>query len=210
MADSLLREVDDDVRAERIAKLWMRYRTHLLVLVMAIVLASIGDAAWEHHQQTRGGELLLQLSHAQGLLESGKSAQAVKAFADIAAHTDGDIHTIARLWQARAAGANGAKDEAIDILKQTTQATSGLWGDIACLRLAGLDAKEATCLTAKKDSPLAAQRAQWAAANAWAAGDAAQATTLLTQLVADKNTPPSIRDEAQSWLGAMAQEKDSK
>lgn len=210
MADSLLREVDADVRAERLAQFWVRHRMHLFMIVAAIILASIGEAVWQHHEQTRGGELLLQLTDAQTLLESGKGTEAAKAFAAIAARTEGDIHAIARIWQARAAAATGAKDEAIDILKQTTNANPGLWGDIACLRLAGLDPKEAACLTAKKDSPLSAERAQWAAANAWAAGDHPQAVAALTQLVADKNTPPAIRDTAQSWLDFMTAEKASK
>ncbi len=210
MVDMLMSEVSADVRAERLAQLWMRHRMHLLLFVIAVILASIGSSIWEHYQDRRGGALLLQFTEAQHLLEQNKNGDAATSFSDIAQHTDGDLHNLARIWQARALVAAGRKDEATDVLRQVTYATSGLWGDIACLRLASVDIKAADCLNEKKKSPLAAERAQWAAAQAWAKGDTAQAVTILKSLVEDPSTPETVRANAQSWLATANAPKERK
>lgn len=210
MVDMLLSEVSADVRAERLAQWWMRHRMHLLLLVMAIILGSIGSTVWQHYQDKRGGELLLQFNQGQEMLDGGKNAEAAKVFGGIAQQTKGDVHSLARIWQARALAAAGSKDEAADILRQTAYADAGLWSDIACLRLAGVDFKAADCLNDKKTSPLAAERAQWAAAGAWASGNSEQATMILNKLIDDKTTSAAMRAHAQSWLTTVNAPKERK
>jgi hypothetical protein len=89
------------------------------------------------------------------------------------------------------------------VLRGASAHGSALWGDIACLRLAALDAAAATCLEEKKTTPLAWQRAQWAAANAWAAGDLAKAQAILTRLATNEELPPEAQVQMQQWLDTV-------
>lgn len=206
MVDLLMNEVSADMRAERMAKLWARYRGALLALVAVIVLGTAGYTIWQHQREVRGGEQLARLIQAQDLLTQGKSLAAGEIFGEVAAQTKGDTHELARVWQARAALASGNRPESITLLKPIST-THSLWGDIACLTLAGLDAKEATCLTSETPSPLMALRHQWAASAQWSQGDGAGATARLNPLIENPTTPESVREQAKTWRDAIAAEK---
>ena len=207
MTDSLLNEVDADVRAERIANLWMRYRMKLLVAIIAIIAATTAATLWQNYQEKRGGELLLRFTDAQALYNQGIRSGAADAFAAIAADTHGDMQTIAKIWQARALAELGKTPEAVAVLTPAS-AGSGLWPDVACLRLAGLDTKAAApCLASKKDSPLINQRHEWQAATVWSEGDHAGAMAILEQLETSADTSEPTRARATEWLATMRAEK---
>lgn len=102
MADSLMQEVNADVRAEKMAALWKRYRQPLLVFCIVLVLATAAGQLWQHHRQTRGVEWMTQLVQAQEILAKGDAEGAAEAFAAVAEHATGDARTMAFIWQARA------------------------------------------------------------------------------------------------------------
>lgn len=204
MADYLLQEVDADVRAERMAALWRRYRQPVAVFCVTLVLATAAGQIWQHHRQTRGAAWMAQLTKAQEMLGKGDAEGAAVAFAAVADAASGDARDVARIWQARALTAADKKSEAVAVLKQIDTHRASLWADIACLRLTALDAKEAGCLAAATASPLAAQRTLWQAATEWQAGDKTKAAATLDALIVDANTPEPLRQQAQSWRAALA------
>ena len=201
--DGLLREVDDDVRAEQIMQLWRKYRSLLAVAVISIIVATTGDTLWQNYRVHRGGVWLEKLTAAQALFAQGKYADAEKGFGTVAGEASGELADVAHIWQARSLVGAGKMAEAIALLKTTAAHGHGLWADVACLRVAAINAKEATCLADKKDSPLVWQRQQWAAAELWKAGDHAKAIETVNALVADANTPEAARAELQQWLATM-------
>ena len=207
MNDSLFNEVDADVRAERITQLWMRHRMHLLLIVIALIVGTAANVLWQNYQEKRGGELFQRFTDAQTLYDQGKQADAAVAFGAITEHAHGDILTLAEIWEARALAASGDKAKAITVLTHAVQDSTGLWSDLACLRLVSLDSEATTCLANKKDSPLANQRHEWQAANAWAAGRHAEAITLLEQLLTSADTSDATRARIDGWLATMRAEK---
>ena len=210
MADSLLKEVDQAMRADRAAALWAKHRQTVIMCVVALILGTAANSAWQYIRETRGAEKMLAFSESQKLLVAGKPADAAKAFAAIADDSRGELHDLARIWQARALSTQGKKPEAISALKQAVAGDS-VWADIACLRLAGLDSKESSCLSAQKNSPLATTRAEWDAANMWAKGDSKAAIASIEAQIADKDTSDAARDRLTQWLAGMkAQAKDAK
>ncbi|MFZ4540607.1 MAG: hypothetical protein ACOYNL_02205, partial [Rickettsiales bacterium] len=169
------------------------------------------NSIWQHQRAKKGGEMLLQLTEAQKLLEGGKADEAATQFGVIAADARGEFKDLALVWKSRALLAANKKLEAIEALKNAVADGSSLWTDVACLRLAGLDAKAAeTCLNAKANSPLAATRAEWSAANLWAKGDHAGAIAAIEKIMADKNTDTESRERLQQWLNSMKQQQESK
>ncbi len=203
MADHLLQEVDADVRAENLHQLWRDYRSKLLFLVVAILVATAGSTVWKSYQEKRGAVLMTALSEAQTLYTQGKFADAAAAFETAASTTSGDTKTLAQLWQGRALAAADKKPEAIAVLQTASAAAPSLWSDLACLRLAGLDAAAATCLAAAKDSPLASQRRALAAASDWSAGKKAQAIATLEELATSDDTTESMRNQVMQWLATL-------
>ena len=205
--DGLLREVDDDVRAERIMALWRRYRSLLAVFVVSVLVATTAHTLWQNYRTHRGGIWMEKLSAAQTQFTQGKFAEAQAGFAAIAQQTSGELADMAHIWQARALVGDGKNDAAITVLKQTAGQAKGLWSDIACLRLAALSMHDATCLADKSHSPLTVQRGQWEAARLWNDGNHEAAIAMVDALVRDTTTPEADRVELQQWLVTMKGEK---
>ena len=203
MADSLLQEVDDDLRADRIRKLWEQNKKALITFIVVLVLGTAANSIWQHYREVKGGEMFAKLNANQQLLQQGKADDAAKGFKAIADGASGEFKDLALVWESRALFAAGKKDEAAEPLKAAVGGSS-LWSDLACLRLAGLDAKAATpCLDAKTNSPLASTRAEWSAANLWAAGDKDGAIAAITKQLEDKDLTQDSRERLTEWLAIM-------
>jgi hypothetical protein len=208
MADNLLREVDEALRAERAASLWNTHKRTLMAIGVALVLAVAGKSGWHHYREAKGGSLLLELSQARDLMLANKPAEAAKAFATIADDTSGEQRALALVWQSRAEQATGENAAATEALKHAVTTGQSLWSDIACLRLAGLDAAAAeACLNNPADSPLIAQRQEWAAAIDWKNGNADAAMAALKTLAAREDISPDRQATIAQWIEAMQPDK---
>ena len=211
MADSLLKEVDDALRADRAGALWKKHRGFIITLGVLIIAATAANSAWQSYRESRGGRMLAALSESQQLLASGKAEDAAKGFKTIADGASGEFRDLALVWQARALLAANKKGEAIATLQTAVADGSSLWTDVACLRLAGLDAKAAApCLAAKENSPLADTRAEWSAAAMWAKGDHASAIASIEKLLANPDTSADARERLTQWLASMKAEEGNK
>lgn len=102
MAD-IFHEVDEEVRRERMKRLWDRYGLYVLILALAVVVGIAGWRGWEYYQNQRAAELGAQFEAASALAEAGNFAQAEKDFARIAAEGSRGYRVLARLRQAEAA-----------------------------------------------------------------------------------------------------------
>jgi hypothetical protein len=209
--DSLLREVDQAMRDDRMAALWQQYRRPILVAMVAIIFGTIGNAKLRDYRETRAGEAMQQLSAARQLFSQKKFDEAAPAFAIIAHHHKGDeLGDMANLWQARSLLAANKKSQAITVLSSLAehpQSRNHVWRDTACLRLVALDATQAKCLTAEDASPLAAQRTITRAALLWNEEKTSEAQALLEGLINHTKTPASVRDNAKRYLSVIAPTK---
>ena len=192
MADSLLREVDEALRADRAMNWWSTHRTRIIMVAVALVVGTAVNSGWQHYREVQGGKVLTQFLENQKLMDSDKAAVAAEGFAAIAHAHRGELRDLAQVWQARALVVAGKKDDAIRVL-QSVSAGKSLWSDIACLRLAGLDATQAMCLSAVHVSPLLGERAEWAAAQAWSNGERDAAIASLEKQSVDAATSQETR-----------------
>ncbi len=204
MTDQLVQEVDDALRADKFSAFWRQYRTTFYAIAIALVLGTAAHSGWQHYREVKGSEMLGRLSENQQLLASGKAEEAARGFGAIAAGASGEFKDLALLWQARALLAAGDEDAAVSALKAAVAHDSNLWTDVACLRLAGLDAEAAApCLKAENKSPLASTRAEWSAANLWAKGDHDGAIKATEKLINDPTTSADSRGRLNQWLASM-------
>jgi len=202
MVDQLLQEVDADLRAERAQQFWRRNRSLIYSAVALILLATAGQVLWEKHREKKGGELFFLMTDGQNLFAQGKFAEAASAFEKAAAESSGEARTLAQLWEGRALQRDGKKDAAIAVLK-TAGSERTLWGDLACLRLAGIDIAAAACLSDTHDSPLAGKRKEWSAANAWSNGNVDEAITIFEELATSSDTSEVTRAEISGWIATL-------
>lgn len=208
MADSLLKEVDDALRADKMGELWRKNKPVVIAFIAALILGTAANSAWQHYREQKGGRMLGMLSENQQLLEHGKADEAAKGFKTIADGASGEFKDLALVWESRALYAAGKKDEAVAPLKEAVAGGGNLWADIACLRLAGLDSKAATpCLASTSTSPLAGTRAEWSAANQWAAGDVDGAMAAITKQLQNKDLTQDSRTRLTQWLAMMKSQK---
>ena len=206
--DSLLREVDRDVRDERMAALWQQYRRPVMVGIAAIILGTFAATQWRDYREKQAGIALQEFSAAQQLFAAKKFDDAAPAFATIAAqHKGNELADIAHLWQARAllsANKNAEAMGAFADLAEHPQSRNLIWRDDACLRLVALDASKSACLGADDNSPLQPQRTLTRAALLWSQQKAPEAQTLLEGLINNTETPASVRESAKRYLSVIA------
>lgn len=203
MTDQLIQEIDADLRAAKLDALWKQHHKKLVAVIVTLILVVAGQSIWQHYEEKRGGELMLALTGAHALYEQGKFTEAAVAFGASVPAARGDARTLTQLWQGRALMAAGQKAEAITVFKEAASARASLWSDLACLRLATLDKDAATCLASPQDSPLAAERRTWQAANDWSTGNKAKAITALEELATSNSEPDANRARFTQWLATL-------
>jgi hypothetical protein len=201
----IFHEVDEEVRRERLQKLWDRYSIHLIALAILIV-AGIG--AWRGYEwwiAKQAAAAGAQFEAALTLSEQGKHAEAETAFAKIAAQAPAGYRVLARfraaaeLAQTKPADAVKAFDQiaADDSLSQTLR-------DLASLR-AGMLLVDSAPLTEmrKRLDPLAAlgrsfraSAREMLALSAWHNHDFTTARHYIDMMTADAETPPGARARA--------------
>jgi hypothetical protein len=99
----IFHEVDEEVRRERLRKLWDQYGLYILILAVLFVAAIAGWRGWEYYQNQRAAQFGSQFEAAAALAEAGKFAEAEKDFAKIAAEANRGYRVLARLREAEAA-----------------------------------------------------------------------------------------------------------
>ena len=204
MAD-IFHEVDEEVRRERLQKLWERYSIYIIggaVLIVAAIAAWRGYDYWQAKQAAAAGTAF---ESALALSESGKHAEAQAAFDKIAADAPAGYRRLARL-RAAADLAETKPDEAVKAYDQLA-ADSSLGAplqDLAAVR-AGLllvDKAPLSEMQRRLDVASGADRTfrhsarELLALSAWRNHDFAAARRYLDMITADGQTPPSIRARA--------------
>ena len=96
----IFHEVDEEVRRERLKRLWDRYGLFVLIAALLFVAAIGGWRGWEYYQNQRAAAFGSEFEAASALAEAGKFDEAEKAFAKIAADSNRGYRVLARLREA--------------------------------------------------------------------------------------------------------------
>jgi len=99
---NIFHEVDEEVRRERMKRLWDQYGLYILLLVIVFVAGIAGWRGWEYYQNQRAAEFGAQFEAAAALAAAGKFAEAEKDFAKISADGTYGYRVLARLREAEA------------------------------------------------------------------------------------------------------------
>jgi hypothetical protein len=206
--DSLLREIDEDLRRERYALLWKRYGWLVITVLVALVLGVAGYEAWRGYQQRVHTQSSEQFAAAAALADP---AAAADAFGTLAEEAPRGYEILARLRQAAMHVEKGDYQAAVSVYDKLAGETDDpLYSDLAIIlkvmaemRIAEADAAR----LAEQLAPLTAPDRPWqymakelSAHLALRSGETEKARELLTGLSEDVQAPEGIRTRAEEML----------
>jgi hypothetical protein len=213
--DSLLREVDEELRREQFLKLWEQYGTYV-VAAAALVIASIGGYKYFEHRRAVAAEAAgLRMAAASREAAQNKPAEAQKVLGELAEGGPSSYALLARLRLAAADRQAGKTAEAAAAYEAIASASGvdPLLGDYARLQAAvlRLDGADWTDMQ-NRLTGLAADGNAWRFSArellglaARKAGKNAEARKYFEGLVGDRETPPGIGERARVVLAMMTE-----
>ncbi|MFP4360745.1 MAG: tetratricopeptide repeat protein [Alphaproteobacteria bacterium] len=209
--EAFAREVDEELRVERLAAWWRRWRWAIIGVALAAVVATaatVGWDAWRERARTADAR-----AFDQALQEHDEAGPTADALAEMATDAATGYAGIARLTAAQLYMSADQPDRARDMLAAVAADDSvpARYRDLARLLdvAASFDETDPDAVIAELE-PLATAEAPWRhsareliAAAQLEAGDRAAARATLDELVADDATPQAMRGRARELLAAL-------
>lgn len=212
MAD-IFHEVDEEVRRERLQRLWDRYSIHIIALAVLIVAGIGAWRAYDWWQAKQAAAAGAKFEAALTLSEQGKHAEAEAAFADLAAEAPAGYRVLAR-FRVAAAMAQTKPQEAVqafdsiaadDSLSQALRDLASLRAGILLVDSAPLaDMKKRLDPLAEPGRPFRASAREMLALSAWHHNDAKAARHYIDMMAQDAETPPGARARAEVLSALIA------
>ena len=204
----IFREVEEDVRRERVEKLWKAYGNYLIAALVLLFAGIGGWQLWERHEQQERAKVAATFIAAQRITNPQAAAG---AFVDIARDAPKGYANVARLAEAGAMFASGQQGSAIALYKQIAQDDSGTIGMVARLRAAWALADSANRadlaeLLKPLDQPGSAWRENAQEVLAYAdyrAMDMKSALAKYASLAVDPQAPDALRNRAQAMAAYL-------
>jgi hypothetical protein len=212
MAD-IFDEVSEDLRRERLKKLWDRFAPLLIGLVAVIVIGIGGWRFWEHYQGQQRAASGDRYNAAMQLADQGKHEDAAAAFTTLSEDGSAGYRTLGRM---RAASEMALRDPkaaiaAYDAFAADSSEPAGL-RDVARLRAGYLTVDGGTFAEAQNrvgalavaGNPLRHSAREILGLAAWKNGNTAEARKWLQDMVADPEAASGFRQRGELVLGMIA------
>jgi hypothetical protein len=209
----IFREVEEELRRDRAARLWKKYGRYVIALAVAVILAVAGIQAWRAYDLNRRQELSERYAAALAMAERGDNAPALDAFAELSDPGAGGYRGLAAFEEARLRVEAGDTAGAIAIWDRLAADTSLGQGfrDVALVMsvLHQMDDGDPAVLRARLEplrAPAHAFRAtarELSALLALREGDRAAARELYTAIADDRDAPSGLRSRAAQMLVAL-------
>ena len=204
MAD-IFHEVDEEVRRERLQKLWDRYSIYIIALAVLIVAGIGGWRGYEYWQAKQAAAAGAAFESALSLSEAGKHAEAEAAFAKVAAEAPAGYRTLARL-RAAAELAQTKRPDAVKAYDEIAADTSlgTTLQDLAAVRAGMLmvdsaplsDMRRRLDPVAEPGHTFRHSARELLALSAWRNHDFTAARRYIDMIASDGETPPGTRARA--------------
>lgn len=200
----IFREVEEDVRRERIEKLWKQYSDYIIAGVAVIVLAVAGWQYWKSYHGKEIARASDAYTSAAQKAASGDTVGAATDFAKLSKDAPSGYSTVAKLEQANALLASGNTGDAVAIYKQIEQNDAPGIAAVARLRhawaIADLAPKaEIETLLAPLTDPTSDWKYSAREVLAYVeyhSGDPVKAAAQFKALADDKKAPANLRQRA--------------
>jgi hypothetical protein len=211
--DTLVRQVDEELRRERLQRMWEQYGLYMIAGAALIVVGVAGYKWWEARSAAAAEAAGLRYQAADVLVFAGKADEARAAFRVIAAEGPGGYALLARLKLAGDAAKAGKREEAAAAYDALGKDTSidPVFRDFAKLQAAALklDSADWTEMQNRLNDLVGEENAWRYSARelmglaAYRAGKLDEARQALATLTTDPKVPPAIRERAGSVMSLV-------
>jgi hypothetical protein len=213
--DHFMREVQDEMRRERLARTWDRYGVFFVAGAVLLVLAVGGYKYAEYRSLSSRQAAGLEFESAARLAAQGKAGEAHQAFEAMVKNAPPGYGSLARLRNAGAYAAEGKRDEAVAAYDAISKDTSAdpLLRDFATLQ-AGLLRVDVADWTEMQNrlKDLTNENNAWRAPArellglaAMKAGNQDEARKAFEQILADTAVPPSTAERARIMMTILTE-----
>lgn len=211
--DGFLREVEEELRRERLEKIWRQYGTYFIAAAALIVVGVFGFKYWESQRNAAAETSGATYEDALVLAADNKEGSAAKEFEKIA-QGSGGYAQLARLQLAGALLKDGKNKEAFAAYEELAKDSNAdeLLRGYARLQAAALSLDD-TDFTQMQNrlNPLVGDDSPWRYSArellglaAFKAGKMSEARLALTPLLIDQKTPQTVISRAQIVLAEIA------
>jgi hypothetical protein len=208
----IFREVEEEVRRERLEKIWKEYGDYITAAAALLILGAAGFQLWRYHEAQERAKASVQYLSAMQALDSGQSRAAADAFARLSKDAPGGYARLSELQAADAMFAAGNKSEAVTIYRRIAAGGDEMLGAIARIRAAWaiVDDRPKSDIVALvaplTDSgsawhPLAAEVLAYAD---YRAGQTGSALSEFKRLESDPASPPALKQRAKAMATFLA------
>jgi hypothetical protein len=210
--DNIFREVDEDLRREKMTALLDKYGVYMLIGAAIIIVIVGGYNAYSWWSVKRAGENGAAYVQAAQLAEEKKSPEALEAFSKFAAQTSGGYRTLAELEVAALHAQEGRKAEAVAAYDKIAQSGADpMLRDFARVQAATLrldDADRAEIVRRldglnTDNNPWRYSARELLGLAAFRSGDTGESEKMFNQILGDPGAPAEIRRRAEAMLALI-------
>jgi hypothetical protein len=209
----IFNEIDEEVRRERLKKLWERYGHFVVVAAVVLVMGIGGWRGYEWWGARKAAEAGVAFEAATVLSDQGKHAEAETAFAKLAVEGNAGYRTLARFREASELAKRDAK-AAVKLYDELAadRGIGQVMQDLAAVRAAFLLVDNASVdeLRHRLEAPSEPRRAfrhtarEVLALGAWRAGNATEARRWFDMILTDADTPSGTRSRIEILMALVA------
>jgi hypothetical protein len=202
----IFREVEEEVRQERLQKWWKKYGNYVVAGVSIIVIVVAGWKLWERYDQQQRIKASAQMESAAQMAAAGQDDLAATEYGKIAKKAPSGYALVAQLSQADELLASGRANEAVAIYMKVADNDKAGLGQVARMRAAWAQGDKLPVADLKALlAPLNDGKSKWRfmarellAYRALRDGQTAEAQKEYTALAADADAPNSLRQRAEA------------
>jgi hypothetical protein len=211
---NFIREIDEEVRRDRLIQLWKRYGNYAIGLAALIVLATGGWRGWQWYENRESAKAGARYEQALELSRSGKPAESEQELAAIAKDAPSGYRQLAKL---RLAAETGKTDAAAGVKAYDEIAADSsvdpLFRDLAKLRAAYLlvdsaapsEIESRVAPLTGANGPFKNSAREALALSYFRAGDKAKARALYSEILADPQVTSALAGRAQMMQALTAE-----
>ena len=204
----IFREVEEDVRKERLEKLWKTYGEYLIALIVIAVLGVGGWQVWLRYKASQADKASTAFTVAQKITDP---AQAAAAYDVLTKNTPSGYGQLALLSKANALSSGNKTSEAVALYKDIAGKNNGPMGAVARLRAAWLLADTASRADLESLlAPINTDKSAWKqmarevlAYSDYKAGKTQEAARAFDILANDTSSPDSLKNRTRAFAAFL-------
>ncbi|MBV9572383.1 MAG: tetratricopeptide repeat protein [Alphaproteobacteria bacterium] len=132
----IFREVEEEVRRDRLEKLWKQYGDYIVAAAALLILAAAAYRLWTYYESRERARASNEYLAAQQLLQAGQDRAAAEQFARLAKNAPRGYAKLAQLQEADALSAMGNTAAALANYRKLIDGGDDMLASIARIRVA--------------------------------------------------------------------------